>query len=341
MRSESNEKLSEAELCPPELLENQEILYLKDVRELLLSRIDEYTNVPCPACNSAANSPIFCKYNFDFVRCVDCRTIFMNPRPTPSILADYYQNAKSYEFWAKSIFPASETVRRDKIHQPWFEKIMNYCRDHRIPTDTIVEVGAGFGTFCEIAQTSGLFERVIAVEPTPSLAAHCRNRNLETLELCVEALKPNCFTADVIVSFEVIEHVFSPTQFVKQLKSCLRPGGLLVLSCPNGEGFDIATLGAESLAVDAEHITLFNPNSLTLMLERLGFAVLDVSTPGRLDAEFVRQAALEERINLSQQPFLKRLLLDEWDRLGWSFQTFLAENCLSSHMWTVARLSDE
>jgi hypothetical protein len=110
-----------------------------------------------------------------------------------------------------------------------------------------------------------------------------------------------------------------------------------VLSCPNGEGFDIATLGARALAVDAEHVNLFNPASLERLVASSGFDVLEVTTPGRLDAEFVRDAALRGEIDLTRDGFLKRVLLDEWDRLGWPFQQFLAAHGLSSHMWLAAR----
>jgi hypothetical protein len=126
-------------------------------------------------------------------------------------------------------------------------------------------------------------------------------------------------------------------QFFRQCARLLRPGGLLVVSCPNGQGFDISVLGAVSLAIDPEHINLFNPKSLSLLVRSCGFEVLEVSTPGRLDAEFVRTAALEGKFDLSGNPFLKRVLIDEWDALGWPFQQFLAANGLSSHMWLAAR----
>jgi hypothetical protein len=31
------------------------------------------------------------------------------------------------------------------------------------------------------------------------------------------------------------------------------------------------------------------------------------------------------------------VLVEEWERLGWPFQMFLAEQGLSSHMWLAAR----
>tara|TARA_Y100000739_G_C20603578_1_gene464254 strand:- start:805 stop:1830 length:1026 start_codon:yes stop_codon:yes gene_type:complete len=338
MIKDNSKKLIEAELCPPALLREQERTFARDIKTLLINRINEFVTVSCPACCNDSSILEFSKFELEFRRCLKCRTIYMSPRPTALVLADYYQNAESYKLWAQEIFPASEQSRREKIHIPWFNMITGYCEEHDISRGTLVEIGAGFGTFSQVAQDAGWFEKVIAVEPTPSLAAECRRRGLETLNLRVEELSSYSFSADVIVSFEVIEHVFAPIEFVRQIKACLNPGGLLVLSCPNGEGFDIATLGIESLAVDAEHVTLFNPSSMRLMLENEGFEIINISTPGRLDAEFVRQAALENRIDLTDTPFLNRVLMEEWEELGWPFQTFLAENGLSSHMWTVAQI---
>jgi len=157
------------------------------------------------------------------------------------------------------------------------------------------------------------------------------------VEKRIEEARDELAGADVLVSFEVIEHLFQPSGFVAQCARVLAPGRLLVLSCPNGQGFDIQTLGAKALAVDAEHVNLFNPGSLGRLLERHGFEVLESETPGRLDAEFVREAALKNEVRLD--PFLKRVLVDEWDRLGWPFQQFLAAQGLSSHMWIAARRS--
>jgi SAM-dependent methyltransferase len=146
-------------------------------------------------------------------------------------------------------------------------------------------------------------------------------------------------TADrfgVIANFEVLEHLFSPHDFLRAVWRRLEPGGLVVLTCPNGEGFDIQALGAVSESVDHEHLNYLSPSSLRHLLTNGGFDVVEVTTPGRLDAELVRNKVQAGEFDLSGQPFLRRVLLDEWERLGDAFQAFLIEHGLSSNMWAVA-----
>jgi 2-polyprenyl-3-methyl-5-hydroxy-6-metoxy-1,4-benzoquinol methylase len=330
------ERLSEQELCPDDLLSEQEKAYARDIARLHARRA-EFVAVRCPACDGSEFSEAFTKFDFVFKSCSSCSTIYMSPRPSEEVMADYYANSENYTYWAEHIFPASEAARRDKIQKPWFERIVAYCQAHNVPMGTLVEVGPGFGTFCQVANESGHFKRVLAIEPTPELAAACRARGVDVIERRIEDAADGLANADVLVAFEVIEHLFAPERFIRDANLLLRPGGLLILSCPNGAGFDIATLGPDALAVDSEHVNLFNPRSLSMLVRDAGFEILDVTTPGRLDAEFVRDAALAGKIDLSNQPFLRSVLLDSWERLGWPFQQFLAANGMSSHMWLAAR----
>lgn len=331
------EKLSEKELCPDELLKGQEEAFARDI-ERLRAKQSQFVTVSCPACASADCRPELEKFGFSYVTCNQCETLYMNPRPSPEIMTAYYADSENYRYWAKYIFPASEASRREKIHKPWLRRVVDYCKRFGISKGTLVEIGSGFGTFCSVAQESGQFQRVIAVEPTPEMAQACRNRGLEVSNCRIEDIDPGELPpADVVVSFEVIEHLFEPRQFLEQCARLLKPGGLLVISCPNGQGFDITLLREKSLAIDVEHLNFFNPKSLRLFLESMDFTVLQTSTPGRLDAEFVHESAIKGEIDLSSDPFLKRVIVDEWEKLGWPFQQFLAEQGLSSHLWAAAR----
>ena len=204
-----------------------------------------------------------------------------------------------------------------------------------IKPDLLVEVGAAGGMFCEEAIKSNFFGRVVGVEPGKVQAETCRSKGIDYSNP-LEGLEGFEEKAQIVTSFETIEHVFSPFDFLKNCRQLLTDGGLLVLTCPNYFGFDIMTLGVKSDSLDAEHINMFNPSALQKLVEKIGFKVLEIETPGQLDAEIVRTRALNGDIELNQQPFLKSVLIDSWESLGDQFQTFLQHNNLSSHMWLVA-----
>jgi 2-polyprenyl-3-methyl-5-hydroxy-6-metoxy-1,4-benzoquinol methylase len=316
-------------------------LFAEDTARLMANR-HAFVQVPCPACNAAEHRPAFAKTGMTFVTCAHCETLYANPRPAPAHLADYYSNSKNYEYWSKAIFPASENARREKIFKPRVQRVLDLCQRFAIPGHMLLEVGAGFGLFCEEMEKANYFERVVAVEPTPYLADDCRNRQLTVIEKPVEAIAKTELlqpgeSINVIVNFEVIEHLFSPREFLLQCASLLERGGVLMLTCPNGKGFDITVLREQSTAVDVEHITLFNPASLSHLMEQCGFEVIEQQTPGLLDAELVRKKALSGDADLSGQPFLKQILIDEWTEKGAAFQQFLIDNCLSSNMLLVGR----
>jgi 2-polyprenyl-3-methyl-5-hydroxy-6-metoxy-1,4-benzoquinol methylase len=331
--------MRENDIRPDALREGQMAAYERDLVRLR-KRLPEFVKVNCPACDADRCTPVFSKYGFQFQTCRQCQTIYMSPRPTPEIMGAYYSNSENYKFWAEHIFPASEAARREKIHRPVLEYIVAACDRYSVPRGLLVEVGPGFGTFAALANESGLFQRIVAIERTPEMAEACRKRGVNVIEQAVEDVSlAGIGLANVVVSFEVIEHLFEPASYIKRCATLLAPGGLLVLSCPNGLGFDVAMLAEKASAVDSEHVNLFNPASLSGLLERSGFEVLEAVTPGRLDAEFVRTAALANEIDLAREPLLKHVLIDEWAAQGVPFQQFLASRGLSSHMRVIARRS--
>ncbi len=329
--------IEENDIRPDNLMSEQAVRYAADLAKLLQFSND-FVAVDCPACGGDESVPEFDKAGINYVTCTDCRTLFTNPRPKPEHLKEYYENSENYQYWAKHVFPASEDARRERIFRPRVRRILELLARFNVDTDVLVEVGPGFGTFCEEMSLTGGFNEIIAIEPTPELAESCRKRGIEVIEMPVEEVDASRLPAvSVVASFEAIEHLFDPLEFVRACYSLLSPGGLLVVTCPNGAGFEVSELRELSGTVDAEHLNYFNPASLSRLVGRAGFETVEVSTPGRLDAELVRKHALDGSWQSDRSPFLKAVLVEEWDRLGQNFQDFLVQSNMSSHMWLVAR----
>jgi 2-polyprenyl-3-methyl-5-hydroxy-6-metoxy-1,4-benzoquinol methylase len=331
----------ENDIRPQRLMKDQAICFENDVKRLLRHEND-FVFVGCPSCQGSDFAESFKKYGINFVTCQGCETIYANPRPRPEHILEYYRDSENYAYWNKYIFPASEHVRREKIFKPRVQRVLEVCQKLGLKTDILLEVGTGFGIFCEEMKKERVFKRIVGVEPTPELAATCRLKGVEIVEKPIEEVEHSDFLSpgeevDVIVNFELIEHLFSPRDFLLKCRNLLSPKGILILTCPNGKGFDVTVMREVSPALDAEHINLFNPNSLAMLMEDCGFKVLEKRTPGQLDVDLVRNKVLAGEFDLSSQPFLKRIVMDEYETTGQAFQKFLQENQLSSNMMIIAQ----
>ena len=329
-------QFSETDIRPAQFDDEHKRVSIEDIN-MLQSRKNEFVKTNCPACNLDDSEHEFLKNEFNYEKCNNCQTTYINPRPSPEILKWFYRNSKNYDFWNNVMYPASEESRRKNIILPRVNMTIDLCKKYDNEMNSLLEVGAGFGSFCSEIQSTKKFKRIVAIEPTPELASTCRKKNIETIESSIEDIDFSTQKFDVIVNFEVIEHLFSPTEFLLQLKNVLNDGGLLILSCPNGMGFDIQLLKEKSSAIDHEHLNYFNPHSMSLLLRDCGYRVLDVFTPGKLDAELVRKKILSGEFLLKDDNFIKQMLIDHWNKLGNNFQEFLVNQNMSSNMWAIAQ----
>jgi len=199
-----------------------------------------------------------------------------------------------------------------------------------------LEVGAGYGIFCKLAIQSNKFDSVTAIEPSSDLAKSCIEKNINTIPLPIEDYNTDRIF-DVIVSFEVIEHLSDPELFLRKCNSLLAEGGLCICTTPNSLSAERFLLGDYSKTFDHEHINSFNTNSIRLLFERIGFVVEEITTPGEIDADIIHNALVEKSLLLDKNPIWDYLFLKDWPKYKQLVQSFLVEAGLSSNMWVVAR----
>jgi 2-polyprenyl-3-methyl-5-hydroxy-6-metoxy-1,4-benzoquinol methylase/ribosomal protein S27E len=327
--------MKEKDIRPDSLMRENDKLFAEDVQKIHKRR-SEFAEIPCPACESSNWKVLFEKEDFQFVCCAECEAVFINPRPTSEMLTEFYTTSKSIKHWNDRIFPASEESRRSIIFAPRAQRIAQLCSKYNARTKVLCDVGAGFGTFCEEIEKLAVFDRVFAVEPSHDMAETCRRKGLDVIEKPIEEVDLD--EVSVITSFELIEHLYWPKDFLQACAGALHKGGLFVLTTPNIKGFDLLVLGKLSDNIGGpNHLNYFHPKSLCHLLQSCGFEVVEVMTPGELDAELVRKKILSGQLDISNCPFLKHLLIDNWETKSEAFQRFLQHNQLSSHLWMVAR----
>jgi len=302
--------------------------------EKILLKSDYFEEVDCPACAKGDTIFLWEKGGFDFVECSFCGTVFVTPRPTKEMLLDFYTTSLKIKFWSEEVYLKTKEARTLYLVLPRVKKVLDLCDAYKIPMDSIMDVGAGFGTFCDQVAKARRFKKVIAVDPT--LKKGMIDNGVVVFSDFIESITER--KVDVITSFESIEHMFSPKEFLSSVFRRLNSGGLLYLTTPNIKGFDLNVLKSKSDNVLApEHLNYFHSKSISLLLEDCGFEVLNIETFGKLDAQLVRKKVYSGALSLDTNPFLQQVLIDDWAIYGESFQKWLAANGLSSNMTVVAR----
>lgn len=326
--------MKENELRPKKIFEEYLRLSIEDSKIYFDSK--KRTDIPCPGCGSSDSKFEFNKNKFDYASCNKCKTLYQTPRPPIDSFTSFYNNSISSKYWAEVFFPSVVESRREHIFKPRVSRIIELCDKKKYYPSTIIDVGAGHGIFLEEWVRKFPNTRAVAIEPSSHHAEICRSKKLEVIEDIAENINDCSFVADLVVCFEVLEHVYDPFSFIKTLSNFVKPGGYIVLSTLGVDGFDIQVLWDKSNSVSPpHHINFLSVNGFYNLFTRVGLTNIEVMTPGILDVDIVRNAYLKDSSSLNGNRFIKSLLKNE--SLGNKFQEFLIENNLSSHTWVIAQ----
>ncbi|HLS79684.1 MAG TPA: class I SAM-dependent methyltransferase [Nocardia sp.] len=134
---------------------------------------------------------------------------------------------------------------------------------------TVLEAGSGEGYGADMI--AGVAAKVTGVDYDDSAVAHVRARyprvemiqgNLADLPLADESV-------DVVVNFQVIEHLWDQGQFLRECLRVLRPGGELLISTPNRITFS----PGRDTPLNPFHTRELNAAELDELLVAAGFRV--------------------------------------------------------------------
>jgi hypothetical protein len=293
------------------------------------ARID----VACPACR-AEGIFSFTKQGFSYKECLTCQTLFVSPRPPAEAFSRYYQESESAKYWASTFYKQTAEARREKLWRPKALMVRDIVEKFGTEQHGLIDIGGGYGIFAEEYEKVA-DKRVIVIEPGPALVQVCRDKGLEVVQGFLEHIQPEQLIAGpkTFVSFELFEHLHNPEKFLQRLFDLMLGGDLFILTTLSGVGVDIATLWEDSNSVSPpHHLNFLNPKSARILLERVGFRVVQTSTPGKLDIDILcnNQQHIKDRF---WRAFAFQATEDEKQVM----QSFIADNGLSSHMLIVCQ----
>lgn len=136
----------------------------------------------------------------------------------------------------------------------------------------VLEVGCGDGRFARLLQEQGC--EITALDPCSDACERARLLGVESVlngYLGDDANKLGLF--DAVISRHVLEHVISPIQFLRSLRHRTVKGGLVIVEVPN-----LDSIIAKGRYQDfyADHLSYFNPQSLSHAFARAGLEVAEI-----------------------------------------------------------------
>jgi SAM-dependent methyltransferase len=153
-------------------------------------------------------------------------------------------------------------------HQVVYQRLATLCvgRD-------VLEAGCGEGYGADLI--AGSARRVVAVDYDEAAVAHVRGRypRVEVMQANLAELPLPDASMDVVVNFQVIEHLWDQGQFVRECARVLRPSGLLLISTPNRITFS----PGRDTPINPFHTRELNAAELTELLSDAGFTDVSVS----------------------------------------------------------------
>jgi SAM-dependent methyltransferase len=148
-------------------------------------------------------------------------------------------------------------------HEVVYQRLAQHCADREV-----LEAGCGEGYGADLI--AGVARRVIALDYDEATVAHVRARypRVEVIHGNLAELPLPDHSVDVVVNFQVIEHLWDQPQFVSECFRVLRPSGRLMVSTPNRITF---TPGRDT-PINPFHTRELNADELTELLRDAGFA---------------------------------------------------------------------
>ncbi|MFM9941396.1 MAG: class I SAM-dependent methyltransferase [Hyphomicrobiaceae bacterium] len=137
-----------------------------------------------------------------------------------------------------------------------------------------LDIGCGVGHSVELGKELGFNALGLEVSRTALATARHSDRNVQ---------HPGDWqgkeTFDLISLFETLEHVTRPDSLMAQARQCLAPGGLLLITVPNVQCWEIQLLRERCFHVfggfeGVGHINLFSPEGLSRLFERHGLCLV-------------------------------------------------------------------
>jgi 2-polyprenyl-3-methyl-5-hydroxy-6-metoxy-1,4-benzoquinol methylase len=238
----------------------------------------------CRLCGSPRTKLRIQLDGYGVYRCQECDAVFSD------LTAE--QAAKLYdaEYFTEEFGPYFAALFGDADDTPIRKHFTRYLDtlERAVPGGRLLDVGCAAGLFLDVARARGW--EVEGVEISDHAASVAREkRGLEVIVGDVMDISLPEQHFDAVSMLDVLEHIIEPGTLLDRVRGLIKPGGALMLVLPNDRNLTTMTAmtayraSMGTVAYPASrvhqiyHVTYFTPATITALLQRHGFEVIEVA----------------------------------------------------------------
>ncbi|MCW9014607.1 MAG: class I SAM-dependent methyltransferase [Gammaproteobacteria bacterium] len=236
----------------------------------------------CAICNTEQNTRSIARLidGYNVVRCASCDGSYLYKIPTAEELEEYYSK---YYLTRTSEDPSKAVLV--KLHTPIIDYLLSNL-DDKINVN-ILDYGFGAGYFLKAVAEKNFnaFGFDLSEQNRIQLDEYSKSNNIN-IKLLGNSTSDTGIRYDIITLFQVIEHLNDPVKTLTELSLLQEKNGILYIECPNNSAYMLKIkniinkiLGRKkfynSLKIP-EHIFGFNKKSISILLDRIGYDVVDI-----------------------------------------------------------------
>lgn len=207
------------------------------------------------------------RIHYRLVKCNACGLIYSNPILEYKKIEKLYR--KSFTAYDQQLDNLKET------YGYYLEKLKKYIVVNRHAC-SLLEIGCGNGFFLEEAQKQRF--RVWGVEPGKKSVEKANPKIKKNI--IIDIFRPKLFRKnffDVICSFQTLDHIPNPNEFLAGCYKILKKGGFALFLNHDVEALPNRLMGEKSPIIDIEHTYLFGKKTMKKIFEKHKFEILELA----------------------------------------------------------------
>lgn len=239
----------------------------------------------CRVCGSNRSAVKYTLEKWKFIKCKSCKLMVLDPLPSIDDIKsvydeNYFSNPKMTCKNVQEIYGyydyIGERINKQYAYKNICQKIQLYMKERPVK---LLDFGCGLGHFLDSAYDFGY--SIQGVEFNKYAINYIRKRYTYRIIPYEDFIKMD-EKFDVVTLFDVIEHLQDPFETLNRFSTLINNDGLIIISTMDSHSYISRLLGLrlEDFRRIREHIYFFSRKNLTILLEKLGFEILEVASQG-------------------------------------------------------------